>query len=64
MKTAIPSKERARHFRFAVWAFREPTPPSVGRVMRITGLSYESARRWRKDWLDTLAASVRNELLP
>lgn len=55
-------KERRAHFAFALWAVRQPKPPTTAEVMALTGLSYESARRWHNDWCAQLSPVTRLEL--
>jgi glycerol uptake facilitator-like aquaporin len=48
-------KERRSHFAFALWAIQQPKPPTVAAIQALTGLSYNSARQWRRDWCAALA---------
>lgn len=54
-------KERRAHFAFALWAMQQPTPPTVAQVQSLTGLSYESARKWRMDWCAALSPAEQLE---
>lgn len=43
---------RRAHFAFALWAIHQPATPKVRDIVALTGLSYESARKWRIDWIE------------
>lgn len=61
MSRAHNMKERRAHFAFALWAVQQPLPPTVAQVRDLTGLSYESARRWRNDWCAALSPATQQD---
>jgi len=56
-------KERRSHFAFALWAIKQPKPPTVAAIQDKTGLSYNSARQWRRDWCAALAPAQPTEAI-
>jgi hypothetical protein len=49
---------RCAHFRFALWAVLHDRPPEIHQIMDRFGVSYETARHWRLDWIDTRLAAA------
>lgn len=48
----VPKQARRAHFAFALWAIQQQSVPRAREIALLTGLSYESARAWRNDWID------------
>lgn len=47
------TQARCTHFRFALWAVLHDRPPAIHEIMDRFKVSYETARHWRLDWIDT-----------
>lgn len=52
------AKARRSHFEFALWATTFAKPPTVRQIVDRFKVSYETARAWRNDWIDTCVTAV------
>ena len=54
--TTLPS--RRSHFEFALWATSFAKPPTARQIVQRFKVSYETARCWRNDWIDTCVTAI------
>lgn len=47
----IQANSRPAHFMFAAWAVKQAEVPTTRQIMDMAGVSVNSARQWRSDWI-------------
>lgn len=55
------TQARRSHFEFALWATTYAKPPTSRQIVDRFKVSYETARAWRNDWIDTCVTAVTRE---
>jgi hypothetical protein len=51
----MKTNSRRGHFDFALWAITRDRPPSTREITDRVDCSYETARRYRNDWINAIA---------
>lgn len=56
-------RDRFTTMRFVLWALSRPKVPSAADIASEFGICDQSARAWRKDWLDARAPAIGTVLI-